>query len=293
MHRLAYAPTYSGNISEQFRWQGGIGLRAARDIPRGTPILYEKALFRHSQVGNFNLQPPVRQAFNTLGVPPRRPHTDQERFDVNNFQMGKGERGVFLEASRFNHSCVPSAYFAWNERLKLLTVHAIIDIPKGEQIFINYLYEDFLENKTQRQEALATKYGFTCQCQACRRGTTSEDRRFLMQILNGNIRMNKDVITLEDRIWRQIDMKWYIALLQEEGLFYPQLADAYHKEVKWHINEMKHVAAGTASTQSSAAHRSDALKIAKTKLELDVVCNGHESPELTKTLRQIFDLERM
>ena len=105
--------------------------------------------------------------------------------------------------------------------------------------------------------------------------------------------MSKDVVTLEDRISRQIDIKWYIALLQKEGLLYPQLADAYDEEIEWHTNEMKLLAAGTESIQSSAAHRSDALKIAKSKLELDVVCNGHQSPELTKTLRQIYEIERM
>ena len=114
-----------------------------------------------------------------------------------------------------------------------------------------------------------------------------------MQILNGDIRMNKGLTSLEDRIQRQVDIKWFIVLLQDEGLLYPQLADAYHKEIKWHIREMEHVAAGTVSTQSSAGHRSDALKIATMKLDLDVVCNGHKSPQVTKTLRQIYDLQRM
>ena len=114
-----------------------------------------------------------------------------------------------------------------------------------------------------------------------------------MQMLNGNIRMNSGVTALDDRIMRQIEIKWYIAELQAEGLLYPQLADAYHNDIRWHIKEIEFVAAGRLSIQSRAAHRSDALRIAKIKLELDVLCNGHESPQVTETLRQIYDLEQM
>lgn len=53
------------------------------------------------------------------------------RFMTNAIECGKGA-AIFDVTSRFNHSCVPNAHFAWNEKLGIETVYAIKDIGAGE-----------------------------------------------------------------------------------------------------------------------------------------------------------------
>ena len=50
---------------------------------------------------------------------------------TNAIEMGKGA-AVYEITSRFNHSCVPNAFFTWNGRIQKETVHAIKDIAEGE-----------------------------------------------------------------------------------------------------------------------------------------------------------------
>lgn len=57
-------------------------------------------------------------------------------YEVNCYEMGRGTC-VCLEASKNNHSCVPNAYYSWNNDIKRLTVHAIRKIPEGEEITIS------------------------------------------------------------------------------------------------------------------------------------------------------------
>jgi hypothetical protein len=50
-----------------------------------------------------------------------------------------GSGGLFLEASRINHSCQPNAQHTWNASLGRLTVHALRDIEAGREITISYM----------------------------------------------------------------------------------------------------------------------------------------------------------
>lgn len=52
-------------------------------------------------------------------------------FMTNAIDTG-GRAAVFELASRFNHSCVPNACFAWNEKLGVETIYAIKEIEPGE-----------------------------------------------------------------------------------------------------------------------------------------------------------------
>ena len=57
---------------------------------------------------------------------------------TNNFALGRSntrsKNGIFPRLSRFNHSCVPSAEFRWNEILNRQEIRAIRDIIPGEEI---------------------------------------------------------------------------------------------------------------------------------------------------------------
>ena len=72
--------------------------------------------------------------------------------------------GVFLTASRLNHSCVPNAdHFCGNEsRWKSFVANR--DITEGEEITISYI--DHLKHRTERQLELR-KWAIVCQCPVC------------------------------------------------------------------------------------------------------------------------------
>ena len=99
--------------------------------------------------------------------------------------------GVFLEASRLNHSCSPNSSPIWNSKTGCITVHAFKDILIDEEITISYINQ-FL-NRCQRQKQLQG-YGFSCTCPACdellavtEKGRTSENARLRIDRLNNDL----------------------------------------------------------------------------------------------------------
>ena len=220
----------------------GQGWKALKDIQPGTPLLDEGALFwvlQGTPVDNsFEHN---HQGFSALTCP-FTPATPQLRFDANNFEMGKGRQqkakyGIFLRASRINHSCIPNAHFTWNPDLApsgCLTVYAIASIPKDAEILVNYRYKDSFENRDDRHQGLRD-YNFQCACPACRldtdSGRQSEERRDRMRVLNNRITADRDPGPPDHTIESLSDLIELQSLLQEERLFYPQLADVYHQQV--------------------------------------------------------------
>ncbi|KAJ4286555.1 hypothetical protein N0V90_013255 [Kalmusia sp. IMI 367209] len=75
------------------------------------------------------------------------------------------EGGLFLQASRINHSCRHNAQNTWNDNLDRLTIHALNDIKKGEEICISYL--DGSEDYQSRRRNLQARFGFYCTCELC------------------------------------------------------------------------------------------------------------------------------
>jgi hypothetical protein len=84
-------------------------------------------------------------------------------FQTNCMEMGAGA-AVFLHTSRFNHSCVPNACFAWNAGIGKETIHTMRDVAAGEEITISYV--DGEHDKRLRAWELR-HYGFVCGCEAC------------------------------------------------------------------------------------------------------------------------------
>ena len=301
--RLKYTPTYSTPLFTESSTSvdaGGRGLKASRDIPRGTPIFQETEFFSIWRDGNLPQSKIADPRFQGLRCP-RRNATNQQRFDMNSFQINpdpdkRERRGIFLEAARFNHSCVPNAFFTWNAKLKSITIHAIVDIPEDEEIFINYLPEEFLNNKTNRRRILRESYGFNCGCPACRTGEfsrASEIRRTQMRELEDDLHANEHSDSARVRSEQHMRIKLFITLLQQEGLLYPHLADKYREEIDWYVEEMeltvdRSVAVGTASRL-----RSEAVHVAREMLFWDVISNGVESSAVTKTLKAIRDRKEM
>ena len=159
----------------------GLGVIAAAKISKGTRILSESALLRvprstdsKKQVGKAlakaisALNEDQRQAFLSL----HNAFEDEATRELgivrtNALPLGSNAAtgGIFLEAARINHACIQNAQNTWNEDLQRLTIHAIRDIDKGEEITIMYLQER--TNRSARQLVLQRQFRFTCSCQLC------------------------------------------------------------------------------------------------------------------------------
>ena len=177
----------------------GLGIFAVRAIKAGVRILTDKPLFSITDCNvddgieericlSFSqLSQEQQQQFETLHCP--EPHTWTtlvSRFLANSFEMEDIAAGVFLEASRVNHSCCPNAFFAWNWGLNQLTIHAMSDILAGEEITISYDFQ--FTPFAARRNRFRRVYGFECDCAACHldteRGRLGDQRRQRMKILD-------------------------------------------------------------------------------------------------------------
>ncbi len=294
----------------------GLGVVATTDIPRGTLLIAETALFFVNDVReplsaankrSIRMHAKANAQFQEL-VCKADPPSAESRFETNSFEMGEDRKGrhtwgIFLRASRFNHSCVPNAYFAWNPELSngqgQLTIYAIQDISASDEILINYRTEDCYKLKDARQAALYDTYGFICDCPACRGppghqfGAKSDERRGRMQTLQAEIDRNWDLDTPSEREAKREIINKLIDNLKQEGLIYPQLADALDELGKLAKKELS--VARAPNAMSAAAYATDcrdsALQIAWHKLDLDVRCTGFNSPVVMEALKFIWDLD--
>lgn len=182
----------------------GQGMIAEKHIKPGTRILAEDVLFSIADnTVDEGLEERISQSYKQMV------QKDQDLFDslhcpdhpewsplvsrylANNFELrtktpDKGQpSGIFMKASRINHSCCPNAFFAWNPKLGQLTIHAILDIPPDKEITI--AYDIPFQSRDNRREKLLEIYRFQCRCPACRfdreRGCRSEERRRRMESL--------------------------------------------------------------------------------------------------------------
>jgi len=130
------------------------GLIATQTIPKGTRILSEKPIFTISGTGN-NLDLINQRIANEL----KRVSKDNQRTFLslhNNFRgslapflgitktntlsLGPSviESGLFLQASRINHACLPDYQYTWNASISEETIYTVREIAQGEEITISY-----------------------------------------------------------------------------------------------------------------------------------------------------------
>ena len=159
----------------------GKGAFASRDIQRGDQILSEKPIFC---IPTFGLVPVMRSAIEIAVGNLSPAHLDGYLslknshdscscfpipllgiFGTNAISTTDGNAGVFLEASRFNHSCSPNAKYSFNSNTGEIRFYALGTIPRGEEIFVPYL--SLLQSRQSRQDNLRRRYHFTCACSIC------------------------------------------------------------------------------------------------------------------------------
>ncbi|KAB8240515.1 hypothetical protein BDV35DRAFT_118881 [Aspergillus flavus] len=160
----------------------GKGLVAAERIVKGTRLLSEAPIFRvHRGISNMKtLEGVVENEVQRLTTGQKAAF-----FDLTNIYGGDHSEslgiartnvlplvgsddasgGLFLDASRINHSCRHNAQNTWNENIGELTVHALRDIDPGQEITISYLTST--SEFAERQRHLEEKFKFKCKCELC------------------------------------------------------------------------------------------------------------------------------
>lgn len=194
----------------------GCGVLAARHVCPGELLLAESPLIvvpwwvRHSMFPGKEKKDFLDRAVRELSTEQRKGfynlHDSKVSEDeaktidgiwrTNNFALGpscsRSDNGLFLNISRFNHSCVPYAEFVWNEEKRMQEIRAIRDIPEGEEITICYFtLLVAARSQKERREFLLSHYGFPCDCVAC--NLVGEEKKI-------NDRERKEGGTLEKRI---------------------------------------------------------------------------------------------
>lgn len=159
----------------------GLGVFALQTFHRGDLILTEAPLFSIGQRDIMD-RPDSRAVAATVNRLPQeelRKYKSLKNsrpdiglvlgvFATNSLRMSDDDSGIFLEVSRFNHSCSPNARYSWNPDIKRMRVYALRDISCGEEIFVSYISGRNVYGSTrgERQDRLKI-YGFTCACTVC------------------------------------------------------------------------------------------------------------------------------
>jgi len=159
----------------------GQGLIAVQDISKGTRILSDKPLFRVERFGSATpvaLEKAIVNKLDLLSQADRgkflflhnnRPDASYPLTGIvktNALPLGTNasEGGLFPEASRINHACVPNCQHTWNDNIGEETIHAVKRISKGEEITISYADIGTFES---RRRHLKKSFGFDCTCELC------------------------------------------------------------------------------------------------------------------------------
>ncbi|TLD36300.1 mynd finger and set [Venturia nashicola] len=92
---------------------------------------------------------------------------------TNGFQLpaeGKWPecRGLFIEISRINHSCVPNCAQRWDGKKRVMIIVPVRRIEVGEEITVTYLVNVEVMVVKERRESLMKDFGFWCECERCK-----------------------------------------------------------------------------------------------------------------------------
>jgi hypothetical protein len=141
----------------------------------------------------------------------------------NAFKTRPGEAALFLDAARLNHSCDPNCYPAWNPELGRLTLHAIREIERGDEILICYDIDRYLlKPRVERQRGLKDCFNFDCNCQACDLAHPYSQERDSkrVQYANRTPEPNRQKVDPNERI-----VKETISLMEEQNTLTWQKAE--------------------------------------------------------------------
>ncbi|KAH7092075.1 hypothetical protein FB567DRAFT_230240 [Paraphoma chrysanthemicola] len=258
----------------------GLGCFSTALIPAGTLILSETPLFNVREprtnaavlAAFLNLTSSEQEYYLTLYAQTATARDAKviDIFNSNAWQTGS-RTSICPQAARFNHSCVPNASFAWNARLRNVTVYAIVAIPANTEIFLSY--ERPYQTGYARREKLSA-YGFACSCVACGVGAeTSDIRRARMAVLDARIRSQRRQLWRTEMPKAEVEL---VRLLKEEGIMGEALGLAHHD---------------AAAGWRKYGRVDLAVRYAAKELEICMVCFGPDSPCVDTTRAFLLQLK--
>ncbi|KAI0448524.1 SET domain-containing protein [Xylaria acuta] len=120
------------------------------------------------------------------------------------------QTGLFMNTAlaMVNHSCIPNAFVQFVGRKAVL--HAYREVRKDEEIEISYI--DCNLHLSQRQEALKTRYHFTCNCPRCK------DDMDVYQVSRGYPHLRLNSLSLAPDIQKLLDSHTHGPLSGNESL---------------------------------------------------------------------------
>lgn len=221
----------------------GKGLVATTRIEKGTRLLSEVPIFRVPRDNNDikDLERIVADEVKCLGDDQQRAFFDltniygnahSEAFGIartNVLPLGSSARsgGLFLEASRINHSCKHNSQNTWNENIGQLTIHSLRDIEAGQEITISYLVRT--SEYAERQRFLKEKFKFECKCELC--SLPRAQRKHSDTRLKNLQAIDKSI---EAFFWGELEPEKALRLIHtmfglfdEEGIWNANIARAY------------------------------------------------------------------
>jgi hypothetical protein len=221
----------------------GQGLIAVQDISKGTRILSEKPLFRIPRFGleQQAIEKAIASKLNLLSQDDQRTflslhnNTPSASYllagiaKTNALPLGTNasEGGLFPEASRINHACLPNCQHTWNDNIGEETIHAVRRICKGEEITISYADIGTFES---RRRGLKTSFGFDCTCELC---SLPETARAVSDVRQSEIMRLDDLIGDGSRLFSHPDrclkdVHTLLTLLEAENITDARVPRAYY-----------------------------------------------------------------
>ncbi|GAA5997524.1 hypothetical protein JCM5350_002718 [Sporobolomyces pararoseus] len=155
----------------------GMGVVAIRDLEAGTLVLREVPIVVwNEEDGTSKLESLVsalsdrqRADYYSLYISPKAKKMEKALavFRTNAMQLGpqSSKGGIFVEGSRFNHSCRPNVQRHWEEEQGVEWFILSHDVKKGEELCI--AYQETRASRETRRERLWEGFGFECNCSAC------------------------------------------------------------------------------------------------------------------------------
>jgi hypothetical protein len=114
-------------------------------------------------------------------------------FTVTGPEMDPVGAGLYLAASRFNHSCSPNAAQSFHGQK--LIIRATRDIPCGEEVTISYI--DTGQPTHVRRHELSESYQFLCNCAKCCVADPYEGFKCFSKACSGACHMDVDISSLK------------------------------------------------------------------------------------------------
>ena len=217
--------------------------------------------------------------------------------------------GLYVEASVFDHSCVPNATASGDGLC--LEIRALAPIRSGEQIYIDYL-QDVLPRE-KRIRLLAERYFFHCQCaKGCADGLSDpfdnmidfkrytvlnrlidsmllsgEEKRKIETNQGDNNNKKVDILKRNEEInWSQLYACWKQRLLLQEGYYaaagyHPCLSLFYREYLRFllvHQHQLQLVSDNKNINQQQ-----------KTKMRNNLSLQQDATPTVTTTPQQVIE----